>query len=259
MFKEIQHFFKLVYRYTILPVPQVKTFYLLPNSQQSIHYLSLLGWLVGGIGALAYWISLDFASPSVALLFSMLLTLLITGASQQNSFSRVFEAFIKKSLEQRIYQIQKPQTQGTAMLSMIPLILLKFWALLSIPIIMIPLVMIAGHSLSHWSASITSYIFDPMQYGFSFKKLFNITMATFWGILPLAFLGNAYWFWLIIPILFFTWLIGFILQRRLLFFSEDYLAVNQQLTEVGFYLILMALYPYFNEIVVINGILVINV
>lgn len=72
--------------FTRIPIPKNTPFskaYL----NQSSRYFSLVGWIIGFAGALAYWIAQHWFSTQVALVISMLTTIKLTGAFHEDGLA----------------------------------------------------------------------------------------------------------------------------------------------------------------------------
>ncbi|XHO05558.1 Adenosylcobinamide-GDP ribazoletransferase [Ralstonia syzygii] len=79
--------------FTRIPVPASVGF-----SQDGLNraarFFPLVGWLVGGAGALAYWLALrTVPAPGVAVAASMVATLLLTGAFHEDGLADCADGF----------------------------------------------------------------------------------------------------------------------------------------------------------------------
>ncbi len=90
--REIQIFFAALMFFTRIPCPTwVK------HSQETLNkasrYFPLIGWIVGAIGASVFWISSLLFPPVLAVLLSMIATILLTGAFHEDGFADVCDGF----------------------------------------------------------------------------------------------------------------------------------------------------------------------
>lgn len=81
--QQIVCFLLAVSFFTRIPIPANTPFSTQLLSQSS-RYFSLVGWLVGGIGAAAFWLSMQAFPVSVSIVLSMLTTVLLTGAFHED-------------------------------------------------------------------------------------------------------------------------------------------------------------------------------
>ena len=72
--------------FTRIPIP-ANTPFSTQLLNQSSRYFSLVGWLVGGIGAAAFWLSQQVFPVSVSIVLSMLTTILLTGAFHEDGLA----------------------------------------------------------------------------------------------------------------------------------------------------------------------------
>jgi adenosylcobinamide-GDP ribazoletransferase len=103
MKKEIRIFFTAVMFLTRIRVPKTvdhHTYYL----QQAPRYFPLVGWIVGGGSALAYFVFCRI-SPDIGLLASMITGILVTGAFHEDGFADVCDGFGGGWTRDKILQI----------------------------------------------------------------------------------------------------------------------------------------------------------
>jgi len=88
MKKEIRIFFTAVMFLTRLPVPPTidhSSEYL----RQAPRYFPAVGWIVGGICSLAFWLFARYISVDIGILASMITGLLVTGCFHEDGFADV--------------------------------------------------------------------------------------------------------------------------------------------------------------------------
>jgi len=118
--------------FTRIPVPksyQYKETYSSPSSK----YLTLIGWIIGGIaGAVFYTTSLLFPIE-IAIVLSMISTVFFTGAFHEDGFADVCDGFGGGWGKENILKIMKDSTVGAyALIGTSLLLLLKFNALVAL-------------------------------------------------------------------------------------------------------------------------------
>lgn len=240
---EVHLFFNALMFFTRLPIPGwVK--YSEAGLNHASRYFSLVGLLVGGIGAATWWLAQLVWTPQLAILLSMVATILVTGAFHEDGFADSCDAFGGGWSKEQVLRIMKDSRLGTFGVVGIGLLLaLKFFALTTIQAEVLPLVIIAGHSLSRF-ASVTviysqQYVRDDV--GSKAKPLAErislgeLSLSGLFGLLPLAFLLPRFWLFLL-PVFVARWLMGRYFIKRIGGYTGDCLGAVQQVTEVVFYL-----------------------
>ena len=112
-----------------------------------------MGWLVGGGAALAYAAGRQLFGADVALLLSMVASILLTGAFHEDGFADVCDGFGGGWTKLRILDIMKDSRLGTYGAAGLGLMLaLKFLALRSLPPAAVAPVLVVAHALSRATA-----------------------------------------------------------------------------------------------------------
>lgn len=231
--------------YTRLPVPQWVG-YEERFQQQSIRYLPLIGWLVGGWGGLVYWFAYLIWPQPIAILLSMMATVLLTGALHEDGLADACDGFGGGWSKSQILDIMKDSRLGLFGTVGIGFVLaLKFFTLIHLPPHIIPWSLVGGHSISRFMALTLMSTHDYVRYDETSKakdmtqKLssLNFGVASFFGILPVVILIP--WGWtLIFPLYLVKVCLGRYFQHRLGGYTGDCLGATQQVIEVSFYLLL---------------------
>ena len=234
--------------YTRLPSPQTPDYQQLP---QAAVYLPLIGWLVGGVSGLSFYLA-DLVWPQTSAVILALSTgLLITGALHEDGFADVCDGFGGGINKQRILEIMKDSHIGVyGFLGLLLLLLLKISLLAAIPAAAMPLILLAGHSISRLSPLLLMYRYTYARdlhskasgavYQPNFREL---AFASVIALLPLALLP-ALCALAIVPALLATVLLGHYFYRRIDGYTGDCLGASQQLAETVFYLSVSALWIF---------------
>src|SRR4051794_21756033 len=111
MKKELRIFFTAIMFLTRLPVPRF-TDHSPEYLKQSSRYFPLVGWIVGGIGALVFYLFSSFFSLELSLLASIIATVLATGAFHEDGFADVCDAFGGGWTKEKILAIMKDSRLG---------------------------------------------------------------------------------------------------------------------------------------------------
>lgn len=234
--------------YTRLPCPSHLDYSQLP---QAARYLPIIGWLVGGISAAGFYLAALLWTPTIALLIALGVGIFVTGAFHEDGLADVCDGFGGGWQKAQILEIMKDSRVGTyGALSLLFMMLLKINALISLPISSVPMILLAGHSVSRfpplWLMSRYSYARDidskmkqAMYQPTGFELIFAATCST----LPFLFLpGICYWS--ILPVIAATLFLGSYFYRHIGGYTGDCLGATQQVTETVFYLSVSALWKF---------------
>lgn len=247
MKKQWQLILTAIMFYTRIPVPK-NTDYSNDLLNQSTKYFPFIGWLVGGFGAFVFFACLYVFPLSISVLFSMISTILLTGAFHEDGFADSCDAFGGGWTKEKILEIMKDSRIGTyGTVGLILILLTKYLSLTNVNIEQIPFVLFAGHALSRYTATgmifFSEYARDDATskskpVGKSLSAIDNM-IAFIFGTTPLLLLSVNYSYWYllilitIVPIIYFLkryfekWIGGF---------TGDGLGATQQVSEIVFYL-----------------------
>ncbi len=234
--------------YTRLPHPQSLDYKQLP---QAAVYLPLIGCLVGGICALVFYLADLLWPQTTAVILALITGILMTGALHEDGFADVCDGFGGGMNKQRILEIMKDSHIGVyGFLGLLLMLLLKISVLSTMPAAVVPLVLLAGHSISRLSPLLLMqrYTYAREHHskasGAVYQPNFQeLAFATVIALLPLALLpvlcAPA-----IIPVLLATVLLGHYFYRRIDGYTGDCLGASQQVAETIFYLSVSALWIF---------------
>lgn len=246
--RELGYFLGAVGFFTRLPVPGWVGHSAAALSQCA-RYFPAVGLLVGGIGALVYWLALHLWPQPVAVLLSMAATLYATGAFHEDGLSDTADGLGGGWDKARILAIMKDSRVGSYGVVALVLALLGKFALLSgIDAALVPAALLAGHAVSRFGATLIMATLDYARDEESSKSrpathrpsLASLLLAAGFALLPLLLLPLAKALaGIVLAALAATWLAAKF-QRWLGGYTGDCLGAVQQVTEVLFYLGLMA-------------------
>ena len=250
MKKEWTLFLTALMFFTRVPVPKT-----LPYSEaylnQSSRYFPLVGTVVGLAAGGVFWLCSLVLPLPVAVLLSMASSILLTGGFHEDGLADACDGFGGGWTKDRILEIMKDSRVGAfGAMGLVMVLLLKYACLTSLPLALIPLLLVTGHSLSRWVA--VSFLFThayvreegkakPLASQLSFGSLL---FAGFWGILPLLFFQNPWVFLLPLPLFFVKWALGLYFQRWIDGYTGDCLGAAQQVLEIVFYLSFLIVWKY---------------
>lgn len=244
MRKQLYIFLNAIMFYTRIPVPKN-----LPYSDEmlnrSTRYFPFIGWIVGGIGAVAFY-ELEYVfPPELAILLSMLVTIFVTGAFHEDGFADFCDGFGGGYTRERILTIMKDSRIGTyGSIGLVGILAAKFMSLHSLDVANIPVVLLAGHSLSRLMPILVIYTSEYSREDATSKtkpigkkgKGFDFILALFFGLAFLIFIPITYSL-AILPVLLLTTIIfRSYITRKIGGYTGDCLGALQQIAEVEFYL-----------------------
>lgn len=211
-------------------------------------YFGLVGIFVGGVAALAFWASsLIFPAPLPAILGTAA-TIFITGAFHEDGLADTFDGLGGGATRERALEIMKDSRLGTfGMAALVLTLLIKIAALNALPLALVLFVLVAGHAFSR--ACAVSLLFASNYVGSSEQSRARpvaqsmsggeFLVAAVTGAIPLYWCGvHAVAGGLCALLVLFALARWFI--RRLGGFTGDTLGAAQQLTEIAFYLGVLA-------------------
>ena len=270
--REVQIFLTALGFFTRIPISH-KIGFSEDKLNHAMRYFPLMGWIVGGIGALVFYFTNYIFPIEIRVILSMAATILITGAFHEDGFADVCDGFGAGWNKEQILHIMKDSrigSYGTIGVTMI--LLAKFLIIFRMkPPMYIPLGLIAGHSISRFASA--SFVFTDKHVGdtetskskplgekISFGEFI---LAAAFGLLPSLWLiffvctglgvfqhpvwSEAVWVIMLfmtilfLPLFLSKWLLANFFRKRIGGFTGDCLGATQQLTEVVFYLSLYVL------------------
>ncbi len=221
--------------------------------KESARYFSLVGILVGSIGALVFFASHFIFPIEIALLFSMVATVYATGAFHEDGFADVCDGLGGGWTKEKILLIMKDSTLGTyGVIGLVLLLAIKFSSLREISTYYIPLTIISGHSLSRFIATTLIYTHPYVRDTNDSKAkpaaksitLSTLIISALFGILPLFFFKTPLIFIAILPMYGSKLFLGYKFKKWLGGQTGDCAGAVQQLSEVVFYISLIVLWKF---------------
>lgn len=203
MKKEIQIFFTALMFYTRIPCPSF-TDHSPDMINKATRYFPLVGWVVGIISFVIYWLSSFLFGTDIAAILSLLAGVLTTGAFHEDGLADVYDGFGGGWTKEKILLIMKDSRVGAyGVIALIFSFTLKFFALNNLightaqyPWFVIALFFITYHALARLTA--VSIVFTeqysrddetskvkPIAKAHTYKEIVG---AFFFGLMPLAIL-----------------------------------------------------------------------
>jgi adenosylcobinamide-GDP ribazoletransferase len=216
------------------------------NLHKATRFLPLVGILVGGIGALVFWLADILLPQEIAIILSMAATILLTGAFHEDGLADAMDGLGGGWSREQVLTIMADSRLGSyGAIGLVMVLLGKYQTLSYQLAALMPVTIIAGHALSRLCSVLVMFTQRYAKLEGKSKPLatqLNVTeliMATFFGLLPLAFFP-MHFLLALVPVAI-VWL-GFSLniKRRIGGYTGDCLGAMQQLTELAFYMGLLA-------------------
>lgn len=252
MKKEIHIFFTALMFFTRIPCPKWVNHdptYL----KKSARYFSLVGIIVGSISALVFYGASFILPLEISLLLSMATSVYTTGAFHEDGFADVCDGLGGGWTKEKILLIMKDSTLGTyGVIGLGLLLAVKFSALREISQQYIPLAIISGHSLSRFIATTLIYTLPYVRDTNDSKakpaakdiSLDIVIISGLFGIAPLFFFQTPVVFLVIIPMYLSKLYLAAKFKKWIGGQTGDCAGAVQQLSEVIFYLTLIALWTF---------------
>lgn len=134
MKEEIRIFFTALMFYTRIPCPKH-----IDHSPEYINkatrYFPLMGWIVGGLSFIVYWLTAQLFDTNTAVLLSLMAGLLLTGAFHEDGLADAFDGFGGGWTKAGILEIMKDSRVGTyGVIALIFLFAIKYLAFVQLPL-----------------------------------------------------------------------------------------------------------------------------
>ena len=248
--QQLNLFFVAMSFFTRLPVPG---WVVVDNEKlnQSSRYFGLVGLVIGIICAIVFWLSQLVLPNSIAILLSMVVGILVTGAFHEDGLADTADGFGGGRTVEDKLRIMKDSRLGSYGALSLGIVLLLKWQLLVELALYSPMAavsaMIAGHTLSRVVAS--SLIFSeqyvrgeegkakPLANNQEFNDLFILIAS---GIFVLLWLNGMVAFVLFLTLWMVRILLGAFFRKQIGGYTGDTLGAAQQISEVCCYLIVLA-------------------
>ncbi|QIA08997.1 adenosylcobinamide-GDP ribazoletransferase [Draconibacterium halophilum] len=186
---------------------------------------------------------------SVAVVLSMVATILLTGAFHEDGFADFCDGFGGGYTPERILEIMKDSRIGTyGTVGILFVLVAKFLSLMHLEPTRIPLILIAGHAISRVFPVLLIYSSKYARLDASSKtkpvgkadSLFSLLFALITGCISLVFLEWQEVVLAVAVLLIVTFFFRNYITRKLDGYTGDVLGALQQLCEVFFYLCILA-------------------
>lgn len=234
--------------YTRIPCPQTLDYKQLPRATV---YLPLVGWLVGGITAVSFYLADLLWPQTTAVIVALITGIFLTGAFHEDGLADVCDGFGGGWGEQRILEIMKDSYIGVyGVLGLVLIFSLKISVLGSMLTASVPMVLWTGHSISRLPPLLLMqrYVYARDIDSKAAGAVYNLTrrelaVAAVIALLPLALLPPICVL-VIVPVLVVNGYVGRYFHRHIGGYTGDCLGASQQIAETVFYLSVSALWTF---------------
>jgi adenosylcobinamide-GDP ribazoletransferase len=225
------------------------------NLNQSAKFFPLVGLIVAGLSALVLWAAMQVFPLRVAIVISMIASVLITGAFHEDGLADSVDGFGGGYDKEAVLRIMQDSRIGTfGGIALVLALGLKLELLASLPEDLLPLFLIAAHMASRFVAITYLATHDYVRFEGKSKPLAtrldtsSLVFAGICGLAPLALLAwlvnwpfNVLIFFSVVGLLMLTrWLLGRYFVRRIGGYTGDCLGFAQQVFELVVLAIMVA-------------------
>ena len=217
------------------------------NLNQSAKFFPLVGLLVGGLSAIVLWAAMEVFPVRVAIVLSMITSVLLTGAFHEDGLADSADGFGGGYDKEAVLRIMQDSRIGSfGAIALVLALGLKLELLASLPEEFLPWLVIAAHMASRFFA--VSYLanLDYVRFEGKSKPLAttlawpSFLFAGACGIAPLLFLDVLLGLICIGLLALARWLLGRYFVRRIGGYTGDCLGFAQQVFELVVYAVFVA-------------------
>ncbi|HJP34085.1 MAG TPA: adenosylcobinamide-GDP ribazoletransferase [Candidatus Latescibacteria bacterium] len=249
--REIRLFFTALTFYTRLPGLR-----LADHSETGLNlatrYFPLVGIIVGCLVSAVFLVADRVLPTSIAVVISMGASIWITGAFHEDGLADTCDGLGGGWSKEDVLRIMKDSRLGTyGAVGLVLALLLKYSALLAVPVHLVPAALICGHAASRLVPVVVMSRLEYVREDETSKTRpvargiggWQVVIAAVPGLLPLWLLEPLLWAALLPMAVTGAWLTRHC-HRRLGGYTGDTLGALQQVCELAFYLGVIALWTY---------------
>lgn len=262
MKQQATFFFTALQFYTRIPAPKWVV-YQPENLGLTTKYLPVVGWIVGLISGLT-WIAGSYLTDiQIGLLFSMIVSILTTGAFHEDGFADVCDGFGGGWTKEKILEIMKDSRVGTyGSVGLILILATKFYLLQYISILFdedfftMITILISAHSISRFMPVLVIFTQSYSRDSDDSKAkpvaektdISTLIIAGIFALIPLLilviFLHEISLLLSIGFLLLLTFYLSRYFKKWIGGYTGDCLGAVQQVCEIGFYFFLTVLWKF---------------
>ena len=239
--RELEYFFGALRFFTRLPVP-AWVGHSAEALNHSARYFTLVGLIVGLIGALVFALTSFFWPKTLAVLLAMAATIYVTGAFHEDGWADMVDGFGGGWTRERTLEIMKDSRIGSyGAIALVLLLLATFMALVELDMLLVAPALVAGHAFSRLCATSVMHFLDYAREEGKAKPLATrislgeLLCATAFGCVALLMLPPTAAICGVAFALAATAVLAAKIHGRLGGYTGDCLGATQQLAELAFY------------------------
>ena len=238
---ELETFLGAIRFFTRLPVPGT----LGQDSvalERAIRYFPAVGLIIGGLAGLAFAITSFFWPKTLAVLAAMGTAIMVTGALHEDGWSDMVDGFGGGWDREKVLAIMRDSCVGSfGSVALVMMLLVRFFALIEIDMLLVPVALIAGHAVSRLCSTFVLRTLDYARSEGKAKPFSNqlssgdLVFASVTALLPVLLLSPRQFIpGLILAAGATAWLTR-LFKRKIGGYTGDCLGAVQQFSEVAFY------------------------
>jgi adenosylcobinamide-GDP ribazoletransferase len=216
--------------------------------QRAAAYFPFVGWIVGGVAAAVWWLAAPVWSPGVASALSLAATVVLTGAMHEDGFADVCDGFGGGYTKERVLEIMHDSRVGAfGAIGAVIMLLLKWQTVAGLSPLLAPAALVAGHVVSR---AVSTTLMTTLSYvrpeSVKAKPLATelcggrLVWVIVTALAAMALLPPQTW-WALAVMLAVRLLLARWFAARIGGYTGDCLGAAQQVSEVLFYLTVIAL------------------
>ena len=250
--REIQYLLAALQFFTRIPVP-LSTPHDSVSLAHALKYFPLIGWLIGGLCALAFSLASAMWPVSVAVVISVAFGVLLTGALHEDGFADSCDGFGGGWSRDQVLKIMKdPRIGNYAAIGLVLMLLLKVLTLIELAAMSPELAMatlLLAHGISRWLVLPLPWLLeyvretDDSKAGTMVRAPFSGGMfayASLFVLLPLFYFGVPMIYQATLCAALVVLVLALYYRKRIGGYSGDCLGATQQVAEVTIYLAVLA-------------------
>lgn len=220
---------------------------------QASRYFPAVGWIVALMTAMVYALASLLWPPAVAVVLSTVAGIWLTGAFHEDGFADVCDGFGGGMTPERVLEIMKDSRVGAyGAIGIVMMLVFKITLLASLPLLYVVPALLIAHPLSRLASCSLIWRLDyarlegkakPLAQHMSTAEWLIATLTVALPVAALLWLGALPLFHFLLAcifLIFASWWLARLFVRRIGGYTGDCLGAVQQLSEVAFYLGLLA-------------------
>lgn len=216
--------------------------------QRAAAYFPFVGWIGGGVAAAVWWLAAPVWLPAIASGLSLAATVLLTGAMHEDGFADVCDGFGGGYTKERVLEIMRDSRVGAfGAIGAVIMLLLKWQTVAGLPSLLAPVALVAGHVVSRAvSTSLMATLSYVREESVKAKPLATalrggrLAWVIVTALAAMALLPPRLW-WALAVMLVVRAVLARWFVKRIGGYTGDCLGAAQQVSEVAFYLAVIAL------------------